>query len=415
MTLETQELRGEGDVARPADTVTYRGLFALPTFPRLATATVLGRTGGNLWQIALILFILQRYHSPTLAGFAAFLSAVPGLLISPLAGALLDRHGRVRLILLDYVVGIVALSLLATLSLLHHLSPALLLIIVALASLTGPLTASGTRALFPLIVPRALWDRANAVDSGSQAVATVIGPALAGFFVAWFGGEGAFLITAGFFVASGIVMLRVRDPQTTPSSQDSLLRASWQAVVYVVRHPTLRGVVFTLWSSNIPAGILSVAIPVLALRSFHWGAGGVGLLWTVAGVTTIIAGTFVGSINTEGRERPIIAIGLGIAALGCVLTVARTPLAVVLAMALFGLASGPIDIGLFALRQRRTDPRLFGRVFAVSMALNFAGIPVGSALGGPVVAHSILLALLLAAGVSVVGCVVPFLTIPAKG
>lgn len=415
MTLETRELRGEDDVARPASDVSYRGLFALPTFPRLAAATVLGRTGGNLWQIALILFVLQRFHSPALAGFAAFLSVVPGLIISPLAGALLDRHGRVRLILLDYSVGVVALSLLATLSLLRHLGPGLMLIIVALGSLTGPLTASGTRALFPLVVPRALWDRANAVDSGSQAVATVIGPALAGFFVAWFGGEGAFLITAGFFVASGIVMLRVRDPQTTPSSNDSLLRASWEAVVYVVRHPTLRGVVFTLWASNIPAGILSVAIPVLALRSFHWGAGGVGLLWTVAGVTTIIAGTFVGSINTEGRERPIIAVGLGIAALGCVLTVARTPVAVILAMALFGLASGPIDIGLFALRQRRTDPRLFGRVFAVSMALNFAGIPVGSALGGPVVAHSISLALLLAAGVSMVGCVMPFLTIPDRG
>ena len=415
MTLETRELRGEDDVARPASDVSYRGLFALPTFPRLAAATVLGRTGGNLWQIALILFVLQRFHSPALAGFAAFLSVVPGLIISPLAGALLDRHGRVRLILLDYSVGVVALSLLATLSLLRHLGPGLMLIIVALGSLTGPLTASGTRALFPLVVPRALWDRANAVDSGSQAVATVIGPALAGFFVAWFGGEGAFLITAGFFVASGIVMLRVRDPQTTPSSNDSLLRASWEAVVYVVRHPTLRGVVFTLWASNIPAGILSVAIPVLALRSFHWGAGGVGLLWTVAGVTTIIAGTFVGSINTEGRERPIIAVGLGIAALGCVLTVARTPVAVILAMALFGLASGPIDIGLIALRQRRTDPRLFGRVFAVSMALNFAGIPVGSALGGPVVAHSISLALLLAAGVSVVGCVMPFLTIPDRG
>lgn len=415
MTLETQELRGADDVTRSPADVSYRGLFALPTFPRLAAATVLGRTGGNLWQIALILFVLQRYHSPTLAGFAAFLSVVPGLIISPLAGALLDRHGRVRLILLDYGVGIVALSLLATLSLLHHLSPALLLVIVGVGSLTGPLTASGTRALFPLVVPRALWDRANAVDSGSQAIATVIGPALAGFFVAWFGGEGAFLITAGFFVASGIVMLRVRDPKTTPSSNDSLLRASWQAVVYVVRHPTLRGVVLTLWASNVPAGILSVALPVLALRSFHWGAGGVGLLWTVAGVTTIIAGTVVGSINTEGRERPIIAVGLAIAALGCVLTVARTPIAVVLAMALFGLASGPIDIGLFALRQRRTDPRLFGRVFAVSMALNFAGIPVGSALGGPLVARSIPLALLLAAGVAVAGCAMPFLTIPEKG
>ena len=413
MTVESPELHDAGEIVAPrAGDRSYRSLFALPTFPRLALATVLGRTGGNLWQIALILFVLQRYHSPALAGFAAFLSIVPGLIISPLAGALLDRHGRVRLILVDYTVGTVALTLLATLSLLHHLGPQLLLVIVALGALTGPLTASGTRTLFPLVVPRELWDRANAVDSGSQAVASVFGPALAGFFVAWFGGEGAFLVTAGFFVVSGLVVMRVRDPATQASSRDSLARASWQAVVYVIRHPTLRGVILTLWATNIPAGILSVALPVLALRSFHWGPGGVGVLWAVAGITTIVAGAIVGSINTEGRERPIIVVGLGIAALGCALVLLRSPVAVVLAMALFGLASGPIDIGLFALRQRRTDPRLFGRVFAVSMALNFAGIPLGSALGGPVIERSMTLALILAAGISLVGCAIPFLTIP---
>ena len=412
MTVESPELHDAGEIVAQRGDRSYRRLFALPTFPRLALATVLGRTGGNLWQIALILFVLQRYHSPALAGFAAFLSIVPGLIISPLAGALLDRHGRVRLILVDYTVGTVALTLLATLSLLHHLGPQLLLVIVALGALTGPLTASGTRTLFPLVVPRELWDRANAVDSGSQAIASVFGPALAGFFVAWFGGEGAFLVTAGFFVVSGLVVMRVRDPATQASSRDSLARASWQAVVYVIRHPTLRGVILTLWATNIPAGILSVALPVLALRSFHWGPGGVGVLWAVAGITTIVAGAIVGSINTEGRERPIIVVGLGIAALGCVLVLLRSPVAVVLAMALFGLASGPIDIGLFALRQRRTDPRLFGRVFAVSMALNFAGIPLGSALGGPVIERSMTLALILAAGISLVGCAIPFLTIP---
>jgi len=87
----------------------------------------------------------------------------------------------------------------------------------------------------------------------------------------------------------------------------------------------------------------------------------------------------------------------------------------VVAMALFGLAAGPIDLGLFALRQRRTDPRWFGRVFAVSMSLNFAGMPVGSALAGPIVERSIVVALIVAAAISLVGCAAPFLTIPREG
>jgi hypothetical protein len=47
--------------------------------------------------------------------------------------------------------------------------------------------------------------------------------------------------------------------------------------------------------------------------------------------------------------------------------------------------NGPVDIALFTVRQRRTDPALMGRAFATSMALNFLGFPVGSAISGGLV------------------------------
>jgi MFS family permease len=415
MSTETRERTRAEQQASAGPDRSYRRLFRQGGFPQLAAGTMLARTAGQLWQIALILFVLQRFHSPALAGFATFLAIVPGLVMSPVAGALLDRHGRLRLILIDYGIAASSLVLIALLSWASLLSSALLLIIVAISSLTGPLSASGARTLFPLVVPRELWDRANAVDSGSAALATVAGPALAGFFVAWFGGEGAFLITAGVFVAAGLVVLGIHDPYTEPSSHERLLRSAWDALVYVVRHPTLRGIIITLWLTNIPFGILSVALPVLVLRDFHWGAAAVGELWSVSGVATVIAGFVVGGFNSEGHERPMIFGGLAVAALACLLTIARTPLTLVVAMALFGLAAGPIDLGLFALRQRRTDPRWFGRVFAVSMSLNFAGMPLGSALAGPIVERSIVVALIIAAAISLVGCAAPFLTIPREG
>ncbi|MFI5273914.1 MAG: hypothetical protein ACHQ4H_12850, partial [Ktedonobacterales bacterium] len=120
-------------------------------------------------------------------------------------------------------------------------------------------------------------------------------------------------------------------------------------------------------------------------------------------------------ISSEGRERPLIFVGMVLSAASCLLIVVQSPAAVFVAMALFGLAGAPIDIGLFALRQRRTDARWFGRVFAVSMSLNFAGMPVGSALAGPVLERSVTLALLLAAAIAVAGCAVPFFAIPRDG
>jgi MFS family permease len=405
------------DLTRDSTTrdVGYRRLFSLPGFPKLAAATVLARTGGQLWQVALVLFVLQRFHSPALAGFATFVAIVPGLVVSPLAGALLDRYGCLRLIREDLTVAALALVLLAVFSLASALTPATLLVIVALSSLTSPLTISGTRTLFPRAVPRELWDRANGVDSGSMALAMVVGPALAGFLVAWFGGEGAFLLTAAIFVITCVVLFGVQEPPTEQGVHEPLLRAAWQSLVYVVRHPTLRGVIVTLWSANIPYGFLVVTLPVMILREFHWGADGVGLLWAIMGVTTVLAGLVAGRINTEGRERQIIVGGMVFAALACACILLQTPAALLVGMALLGLASGPIDIGLFALRQRRTDPRWFGRIFAVSMSLNFAGMPVGSALAGPIVEQSIPLALLVAVVISAIGCAVPLLVIPRGG
>jgi predicted MFS family arabinose efflux permease len=70
------------------------------------------------------------------------------------------------------------------------------------------------------------------------------------------------------------------------------------------------------------------------------------------------------------------AVGGGVVAVGA-------------AMAAFGIGNGPFDIGLFSLRQRVTAPAWMGRAFAVSMSLNYIGVPLGSALAGPIVEHSL--------------------------
>src|SRR5207245_1280677 len=80
------------------------------------------------------------YHSPALAGFTVFAALAPGALVSPIAGALLDRHGRKWLIVLDQVVAAVALFLIGALALGNLLPPPLLLAIVLDQSVTFPLS-----------------------------------------------------------------------------------------------------------------------------------------------------------------------------------------------------------------------------------------------------------------------------------
>ena len=184
-----------------ADPVTsYRALLRVHGFQRLALAMLLVRAGASMWQLALVLFVLQRFGSPSLAGISVFLAIAPGVVVSPIAGALLDRFGRVRLMVSDYAVSAAALAGIVVLAAVGApLAP--LLVLVVVGSLMNPLGTSGSRSLFPLVVPSRLWDRANAVDSMFYMVTTVLGPPLAGAIVAFSSPETAIGATAVVFLA----------------------------------------------------------------------------------------------------------------------------------------------------------------------------------------------------------------------
>src|SRR5450759_960517 len=154
----------------------YRALLAVPSLGRVLLGMQLARIAQTMVSVALVLFTLTHYGSPALTGLVIFVSLVPGLLISPLAGALLDRHGRTRLIIVDFVVALVALAVIGLLALVGELPAWLLVLIVGVASLTNPLSSTGLRSLFPILVPPHLWERVNAVDSNGYIVASIIGP-----------------------------------------------------------------------------------------------------------------------------------------------------------------------------------------------------------------------------------------------
>jgi MFS family permease len=144
-----------------------------------------------MWEIVLVLFVLQRYRSPALAGVTVLFSVVPGLFLGPVVGALLDRQGRVRLMIVDYGTTAILACAIALLSFAHSLPVPLLLGIVTVLSVTNLLSVSGASSLFPLMVPRALWDRVNGFNISTYGLAGILGPALGGLLVAQFQPEAA--------------------------------------------------------------------------------------------------------------------------------------------------------------------------------------------------------------------------------
>jgi MFS family permease len=410
-------------VPDPTPRPSYRALFAVPQLGRVVASMQLARIAQTMFGVAIVLFALAQYDSPALAGIVTFASIFPGLLIAPIAGALLDRHGRVRLMALDYAVAFASLILIGWLSLAGLLPVQLLVLIVIVTSLTSILSIVGLRTIFPLMVPSHLWERANAIDSNGYVVATILGPPIAAGLVAFLGPPEAMIAIAVPFGLAALALFGLREPITTTVTSGRLLRDAYDGLRYAWSNRTIRGLGFSMTVLNLCWGAVTIIVPLIVIDVLGEGAAWVGIAFAASGVSGMISALIFGRRDTRGRELPMMAIPMllsaPIVALMLPATGAFGPIApgiglglVVVAMFLFGLANGPLDIALFTIRQRRTDPAWMGRAFAVSMAFNFMGYPFGAIIAGALATDSVAAALVLSAVACLVAGVLAFWLVP---
>ncbi|MFD5146115.1 MFS transporter [Streptomyces sp. NPDC058401] len=363
----------------------------------LASAS-LARLAGRIFVFAIILFTLDRFQSAEIAGWAAFASVAPGLLISPVAGALLDRVGAARSIALDISLSAATLGVLVATSLMDALSVPLLLALMVVFSSTNPLSAAGIRVLLPRLAPEHALDRINAIDMSSYSCIDVLGPLLGGLLYAAVGGENTLLVVAVLYAGAVVSMLPIvrrtaSDPAPAGSAQTGLLQASLAGLLYVVKHRTLRGLAMSYSLYQVSWGVLAVAVPVFVRErtaDLAHADSMNGLLWSVAGVAGACGALLIGHLRTDDRERRFIILGTLATAIAIFpISVSGGLIGLGVGMALVGLLEGGVNVGVLSLRHRRTDPEQLGRVLAVSISLNMSGLPVGSAIAGMLVGSSV--------------------------
>jgi len=398
----------------------YRALLQVPGLGRILLSMQLSRIAQSMVGVALVLFTLSEYNSPALTGAVTFASVLPGLLVAPVAGVLLDRHGRTRLVILDYIVALLAFALIGGLALARVLTVPVLFAITIVSSLTAILSATGLRSLFPLLVPERLWERVNAIDSNGYVIATIIGPPLAAGLVSVLGGATTLILIGLVYGAAAIAMIGAPDPDTRTATSGSLLRDAWEGMRYTWRNRTLRGLGFSISMLNLSGGMVTIVVPLIVLNVLHASELAVGLVFAASGVSGMIAALIAGRVDSRGREWSLLVLPMGGIAVADLFLLGGAHagdmvtglLLVAFGLALGGLLNGPMDIGLFTIRQRRTDPAWMGRAFAVSMAFNFVGYPIGAALAGSIAAVSIDAAIVVGAAACLVAGVIAAILIP---
>ena len=287
--------------------MTYRALLKLEAVGNLLLAAALARLAERMLGLALVLYALERFQSPQLAGWVGFAAMAPGLVVGPVAGALLDRIGAAWSIAADTAGSALCILVLALLCLTRTDSAWSLLILAAIYALTNPLSAAGVRTLLPNLVPPAAFGRANALDTSIHAAVDVCGPALAGALFGFTGPAITLLAIAGLYAAACAALLPAtrRLARSRRPWRGGLLADAAAGVAYVLRHPSLRPLALAYALYNMGWGMLLVGVPVFVTKATGGSARSdllVGALWAASGIASAVGALLTGQYGGQGRN-----------------------------------------------------------------------------------------------------------------
>jgi MFS transporter, DHA3 family, macrolide efflux protein len=357
-------------------------IFILVWFGQLISLTGSGLTG-----FALGIWVYQHTGSVTQFALISLFTTLPGILISPLAGVLVDRWDRrCAMIISDTGAGFGTLTI-ALLLLARQLDIWHIYLVMATISIFNAFQYPAYIAATTLLVPKQHLDRASGMVQAAEAAAQILSPALAGVLVVTLQLQGIILIDVVTFLFSLIILLLVRFPSHKIVNEEQVGKTSlWREAIYgwtyISARPGLLGLLIFAATINLLAGMVSVLVTPLVLA--FTSVTSLGTILTIGG-SGMLAGSLVISLwgGTSHRINRMLSFTLleGL----CVLLTGLRPSVPVFCMTAFLYFFGlPIINGSGqAIWQSKVKPAVQGRVFAVRRMLAWASLPLAYLIAGP--------------------------------
>lgn len=371
----------------PAGPARSTGLaaFRYPNYTWYWVSQVTTNVGTWMMQVASGWLVLQITNSPASLGFNAAFQAGPILLFALAGGAIADRIDRHRLMVTSYIVQIVPDAILAWLVMSGNIRVEHVYIYSLVSATINGLSTPARQALVPRLVPREVLLSAMALNSIVWQGAAVVGPAVAGMILAYWGIPGSFNINVASDVVSIVAILMLRlPPLSMERSGRSGLGDVREGLAYVWRRPELRVLMGSIAVVTFLSRPYSQMMPAFARDVFAVGPQGLGWMLTVPAMGSITAGLTLALLRKVSLIRAFLTISAAMAGGLLVFCVTRNfPLALLMLFVVGGCSTGSNTI-VNTLIQQRVDEHVRGRVMALFMACTWGmwrlgSLPVGLA------------------------------------
>ncbi|MGH7389016.1 MAG: MFS transporter [Candidatus Rokuibacteriota bacterium] len=333
--------------------------------------------------------VLELTGSPFQLGLVNALQFTPILLLSPVGGALSDRLGKRRILLVTQAAMMVQALVLALLVRSGHVRYWHVAILAVIYGLGRAIDIPTRQAFLTDLVGKPDLPNAVALNSVAFNGARIVGPGVAGLLIARFDVAFAFFLNGASFVAVLAALAAIRTAgHPHPAGRLGIRQGLMGAVSYAAGTPPVMFTLGLLVVVSLLALNFNVVVPLIARDVLNEGAQGFGLLMSALG-----AGAITGALGVTllRRGRPPLSLLAGSAAVLCVGAMALAlvgHLAVAVAvLAVLGGFQIFFTTGCNTTLQLITPDALRGRVMGL-YALAFAGMtPFGSLLIGTIAEH----------------------------
>lgn len=356
-------------------------------FRRLWYGQIVSQLGDWLDSVALFALLLRLTGSGQAVGLLFVAEFLPGALIGPMAGVLIDRLPRKLVLIASDLVR--ALLVLCFLLVRGPEDIWLVYLVVALKFGTSAFFEPARSAILPSIVSREELVAANAISGATWSAMLALGAALGGLIAGLFGAETAFIVDAATFLLSALLIAGVKPGERAAAATDQATEAPAatprtatlaaffhelrEGMAYVVSRRDVALYAFSKMLWSLGGGIL-LLLTLFGKQIFPLGQDGalsIGLLYAARGVGTAIGPIAAQRIFGASRQMLRRAVGLAffLTTAGYLLLSIAPSLPMAMLAVMLAHTGGSIQwVYSTTLLQLEVEDRVLGRVFAIEYA-----------------------------------------------
>ena len=363
----------------------YWPVVSHPKLGRILPGLVVSALGDGMSLVAVTWLALQlapQAHRGTWVAVAVAAYSLPSAAGGVLFGRFLRHRGGAQLAGWNATLRAAALGAIALAAALGRLHLPLYVALLALSSLLAVWGSAGRYTLIAELLPPVHHLPANAVLTTIANGATIAGPPLAGLLIGWTSPATVIAIDAASFALLALTY-RLAVPPGAPPADASSSRAGFAALR---RDRTLLGLLALSFAFFLLFGPFYVAMPIHVAADPHGSATLLGAFYTAFGAGALLGGLLTGYLRRLSLWPTTIGIvvGFGAAMLPLGLDV-PAPVAIC-SFALAGAIWAPYMATSMAIFQRSTPAADLPQVLAANGSVLVLAVPLGTMLGGPLVA-----------------------------